>query len=88
MSVVRVVVTRTGGFAGVTRQAEEDDPGRAERLSDAVRASAGSAADGRARDVFVYEFALVTTTATERIDLGESAMDATLRRAVRALFAP
>ena len=86
MSVLRVVVTRTGGFAGTTRRAEEDDPDRASRLSEAVRARAGTPSDGRARDAFVYEFALITTSTTERIDLGESAMDAQLRRAVRSLF--
>ena len=88
MSVLRVVVTRTGGFAGLSRHAEIDDPDRAERLSAAVRSSAGAAADRRARDAFVYRFALVTTTSTEEVDLGESAMDADLRRAVHALFSP
>ena len=86
MSAVRVVVVRSGGFAGVVRTAEVDGPERAERLSEAVRASAGEPRAGRARDAFVYEFTLVTASTTERLELAEGALDADLRAAVRALF--
>ncbi|MFD1720115.1 protealysin inhibitor emfourin [Amnibacterium endophyticum] len=86
MSVQRVVVTRTGGFAGIVRRAEVDDPERAEALSSAVRAVTGREADDRRRDAFVYEFRLVTTTEETRVDLPEGALDPDLRDRVRSLF--
>lgn len=79
-------MTRSGGFAGVVRRAEVDDPERAERLSEAVRASADRGADDRRRDAFVYEFTLVETSAEVRVDLPEGALDPDLRELVRSLF--
>lgn len=68
MSVQRVVVTRSGGFAGISVTTEVDDPDEAERLTEAVR-SAVDRPVGRVRDGFVYEFTIVTTTTTDRIEL-------------------
>lgn len=68
VSVQRVVVTRSGGFAGISVTMEVDDPAEAERLSAAIRSAAGQP-PGRARDDFVYEFTIVTTTTTNRIEL-------------------
>lgn len=86
MSVVRVVVVRTGGFAGIERRAEVDDPDRAAQLSEAVRSGARGGED-RSRDGFVYTFTLVTASGEERVDLGEGTMSPDLRTRVRALFA-
>jgi hypothetical protein len=79
VSVQRVVVTRSGGFAGITVTTEVDDPDEAERLTEAVR-SAVDRPTGRARDDFSYEFMIVTTTSTDRIEL----TGAQLPKAVRA----
>lgn len=68
MSVLRVVVTRSGGFAGLTVTTEVDDPDEAERITEAVRGAADHAATTR-RDDFVYEFTIVTTTSTDRVEL-------------------
>ena len=88
MSVLRVVVVRTGGFAGLTRTAEVDDPDSAERLSEAVLGSADRESDRRARDAFLYRFTLIRESDEQTVDLGESALDADLRHAIRALFSP
>jgi hypothetical protein len=68
VTVQRVVVTRTGGFTGITITTEIDDPEEAQRLTDAIRSAADRPA-GRRRDDFVYEFTIVTTTETDRIEL-------------------
>ncbi|WP_375388144.1 protealysin inhibitor emfourin [uncultured Amnibacterium sp.] len=86
MSVQRVVVTRTGGFAGIVVTREVDDPSEAERLTAAVRSAASQDA-GRARDDFVYEFTIVTTVGIERVDLTGAQLTDDLRPAVRSLLA-
>lgn len=68
MTVQRVIVTRSGGFAGIAVTTEVDDPDEAERLTEAVRSAAGQPA-GPLRDGFVYEFTIVTATTTDRIEL-------------------
>jgi hypothetical protein len=85
MTVQRVVVTRSGGFAGISSTAEVDDPDEAQRLSEAIR-SAADRPSGRARDDFVYEFTIITTTTTDRIDLTGAQLTDALRPAVRSLF--
>ncbi|MGW7001721.1 protealysin inhibitor emfourin [Streptomyces sp. NPDC054933] len=65
---MRIAVTRTGGFAGITRQAELDTTGR----PDAARLRAlalGALADGQSNrpvgvpDGFTYELTVDGTTA-------------------------
>jgi hypothetical protein len=85
VSVQRVVVTRSGGFAGISITTEVDDPDEAERLTDAVR-SAADQPPGRTRDDFVYEFTIVTATTTDRIDLPGSQLPEALRPTIRSLF--
>lgn len=87
MSVQRVVVTRTGGFAGVRVSTEVDDPEEAARLFAAVRESAERPADGRVRDGFTYEFVIVTTTTTETVDLSGSQLSPALRPTLQDLLA-
>lgn len=78
MSVLRVVVTRSGGFAGISVTTEVDDPEEAERLTAAVRSAADHPA-GQRRDDFVYEFTIVTTTTTDRIELAGAQLPSELR---------
>jgi hypothetical protein len=85
VSVRRVVITRSGGFAGITVTSAVDDPDEAERLTEAVR-SAAERPPGRARDDFVYEFTIITTTSTDRIDLTGAQLTGDLRPAVRSLL--
>lgn len=85
MSVQRVIVTRSGGFAGISVTTEVDDPDEAERLTEAVRSAAGQP-PGRARDDFVYAFVIVTTTSTDRIDLTGAQLTGDLRPTVRSLL--
>ena len=87
MSVQRVVVTRSGGFAGITRTVEVTDPDEATRLTVAIRAASESP-PGAARDDFVYEFAIVTTTTTDRVELTGAQLPGDLRPAIRSLFQP
>ena len=85
MSVQRVVVTRSGGFAGITITTEVDDPDEAERLTEAIRAAVDHPS-GSARDDFVYEFTIVTTTTTDRIEVSGAQLPPDLRPELRALF--
>jgi hypothetical protein len=85
VTVQRVVVTRSGGFAGITVTTEVDDPDEAERLTEAVRAAADRPS-GAARDDFVYEFTIVTTTSTDRVEVSGAQLPADLRPAIRSLF--
>ena len=85
MSVQRLVVTRSGGFAGITITTEVDDPDEAERLTEAIRAAADHPSGG-ARDDFVYEFTIVTTTTTDRIEVSGAQLPPDLRPELRALF--
>jgi hypothetical protein len=64
---MRIAVTRTGGFAGITRKAELETTGRpdAPQLTDLARAAlaAGqSALPSGARDAFRYEITIDDTT--------------------------
>lgn len=85
MTVQRVVITRTGGFANIRGSAEVDEPTAAQRLSAAVRDAAARPA-GPARDDFVYEFAIVMTTTTDQIELTGAQLTGELWPIVRALF--
>lgn len=85
MNVQRVVITRSGGFTGISVTAEVDDPDEAARLTEAVRNAAGRPA-GRARDDFVYEFTIVTTETTDRIALTGSQLPSEVRPRVQALL--
>lgn len=87
MSVQRVVVTRSGGFAGITVTTEVDDPDEAERLTEAIRAAVDRPS-GRARDDFVYEFTIITTTTTDRVEMTAAQLTPDLRPALRSLFQP
>jgi hypothetical protein len=78
MTVQRVVVTRSGGFAGIAVTTEVDDPQAAARLTEAVRTAVDAPA-GQARDGFVYEITIVTTTATERVELTAAQAPAEVR---------
>ena len=78
MNVQRVIVTRTGGFAGISVTTEVDDPDEAAHLVEAVRAAADRP-PGRARDDFMYEFTIVSTTATDRIALTGAQLPAEAR---------
>ncbi len=78
VSVQRVVVTRTGGFAGLTVTTEVDDPEDAQRLTDAIRSAVDQPA-GQRRDDFVYEFTIVTETATDRVQLTGAQLPAATR---------
>jgi hypothetical protein len=82
MSVQRVVVTRTGGFAGITVTTEVDDPEEAQRLTDAIR-SAVEQPPGQRRDDFVYEFTIVTETSMDRIHLSGAQLPAEIRSLLR-----
>jgi hypothetical protein len=85
VSVQRVVVTRSGGFGGIRVTTEVDDPDEAERLTAAVRAAAEQP-PGRARDDFVYEFTIVGTATTDRVELTGAQLTGELRPAVRTLL--
>lgn len=85
MTVQRVVITRTGGFANIRRSAEVDDPAAAQRLSTAVR-DAAAQPPGPARDDFVYEFVIVMTTTTDQFELTGAQLTGELRPTVHALF--
>ncbi|GAA4753157.1 hypothetical protein GCM10025783_27570 [Amnibacterium soli] len=85
MSVQRVVVTRSGGFAGITITTEVDDPDEAERLTEAIRAAVDHPS-GSARDDFVYEFTIVTSSTTDRIEMTGAQLPPGLRPELRSLF--
>ncbi|MBW4042254.1 MAG: hypothetical protein HIU86_09025 [Acidobacteria bacterium] len=78
MSVQRVIVTRTGGFAGITVTTEVGDPADAQRLTEAVR-GAVDRPPGQRRDDFVYEFAIVTESSTDRVRLTGAQLPAEAR---------
>lgn len=82
MSVLRVVVTRSGGFAGLTVTTEIDDPDEAAEITAAVRSAMSRPAGGR-RDDFVYEFTIVTTTETDRIELTGAQVPPDVRTRIR-----
>ena len=85
MSVQRVVVTRTGGFAGITVTTEVDDPDEAQRLTEAIR-SAVEQPTGQRRDDFVYEFTIMTEAATDRVQLTGAQLSEDLRSTIRSLM--
>lgn len=64
---MRIAVTRTGGFAGITRKAELETAGRPDapqltELARAALAAGGSAAPAGARDAFQYEISVGDAT--------------------------
>jgi uncharacterized membrane protein len=82
VSVQRVVVTRSGGFAGIIVTTEVDDPAEAERLTAAIRSAVDQPA-GQRRDDFVYEFTITTETATDRVQLTGAQLPAEARTLLR-----
>jgi hypothetical protein len=85
VTVQRVVITRSGGFANIRITTEVDDPGEAERLTAAVR-TAAERPPGRARDDFVYVFTIVTTIGTDSVELTGAQLTGDLRPTVRSLL--
>jgi hypothetical protein len=81
----RVIVTRTGGFAGLRVSAEVDDPEEAERISTAVHAATERPAGG-ARDDFTYEFTIQQDEGTKHVELTGAQLTDELRPSVRALL--
>jgi hypothetical protein len=81
----RVIVTRTGGFAGLRVSAEIEDPVEAERVSAAVHAAAERPAGG-ARDDFTYEFTIQHDAGTSRVELTGAQLTEELRPKVRSLL--
>lgn len=77
-----IVVTRTGGFAGITRTTEVSDPDAVDRILVTLRDRAGTGAPPR-RDGFVYEFTVESEAATAET---YSVPEAELPAAVRALL--
>lgn len=80
--MTRIVVTRSGGFAGIARTTEVTDDDAVQRILEALRAR--PAADGASRpDGFVYDFTVEEeSAAAETYTVPES----TLPPEVRALL--
>jgi hypothetical protein len=80
--VTRIVVTRTGGFAGIARTTEVTDADAVERILGTLRDQPAAAAPPRP-DGFVYDFTVEgEAAAAETYTVPESA----LPPAVRALL--
>lgn len=90
---VRVVVERSGGFAGVVRRGETDasqlDDATAQQLRDLVAAAAGAAAAGSGpgshRDGFCYDVTL-EDDGVQHVQLREGSMPAGARRLLDGLL--
>ena len=77
--MTRIVVTRTGGFAGIPRRTEVTDPDAVERVLEAARAAQQPAAPRP--DGFVYELTVEQEcAAAETYTVPESALPAEVRR--------
>jgi hypothetical protein len=85
VTVQRVVITRSGGFANISVTTEVDDPGEAARITEAVRGAA-ERPPGRARDDFVYVFTIETTVGTDSVELTGAQLPGELRPTVRSLL--
>jgi emfourin len=81
--VTRIVVTRTGGFAGITRTTEVSDPDAVDRILVTLRDRSDTDAPARP-DGFVYEFTVESEAATaETYSVPESALPAAVRALLR-----
>ena len=88
VTVRRVVVTRSGGFAGISPD-RGGDRSRGGGAADGGDPRPADLPPGRARDDFVYEFVIVTTATTDRLELTGSQLPAALRpRSERCSSAP
>ena len=77
--MTRIVVTRTGGFAGITRTTEVTDSDAVERILDALRGGRSTDAPTRP-DGFTYEVEVEQEAETvETYSLPESALSPELR---------
>ncbi|MGN6742702.1 MAG: protealysin inhibitor emfourin [Amnibacterium sp.] len=77
--MTRIVVTRSGGFAGLTRTTEVTDAATVAQILEALRAHPATDAPPRP-DAFVYDFAVEEESATtETYTLPESALPSGLR---------
>ena len=78
--MTRIVVTRTGGFAGIVRSTEVTDAKDVERLLTALRAGVASDAPPRA-DGFVFDFAVegAEGAAPEQYSVPESTLPSGIR---------
>jgi hypothetical protein len=61
--MTRIVVTRSGGFAGITRTTEVTEPDAVERILELLRAHPAADAPPRP-DGFVYDFAVEQESGT------------------------
>lgn len=91
---MRVVVERSGGFAGVVRRGEADasqlDEVTAQRLRDLVTTATGAAADGgpgSRRDGFCYDVTLEDDD-VQHVRLREGSMPAGARQLLDGLLRP
>jgi hypothetical protein len=90
---VRVVVERSGGFAGVVRRGEADgsqlDDATAQRLRDLVTAATGAggagSGPGSRRDGFCYQVTLEDDDVTQ-VQLREGSMPAGARQLLDGLL--
>jgi hypothetical protein len=81
--MTRIVVTRTGGFAGITRTTEVSDPDAVERILGTLREQPDAGTPPRP-DGFVYDFTVESETATaETYSLPESALPEGIRALLR-----
>ena len=81
--MTRIVVTRTGGFAGITRTTEVSDPDAVDRILVTLRDRSAAVASSR-RDGFVYEFSVEGEAATaETYTVPESELPSAVRALLR-----
>ena len=81
--MTRIVVTRTGGFAGITRTTEVSDPDAVDRILVTLRDRSATDAPPRP-DAFVYEFSVESeATTSETYSVPESELPAAVRALLR-----
>ena len=81
--MTRIVVTRTGGFAGIARTTEVSDPDAVDRILVTLRDRSAASAPPRP-DGFVYEFTVESESATsETYSVPESELPARVRALLR-----
>ena len=81
--MTRIIVTRTGGFAGITRTTEVSDPNAVDRILVTLRDQPATSGPARP-DGFVYDFTVESESATEETySLPESVLPAEIRALLR-----